>query len=258
MKSILGGPPDLRPELYNSDPWIEYIDLDIDKHNDRLSEHDKNFTVDHSVSDNCLLGFRDDDSGRASCCDPDLPIEPEVLNFHPLIPNLSRELYSEASQSCLPIQSLVTEAPGSDEAMYTQVSEVRSSGKVLLSPEDQAEALNPSSQNTEKNLESKKNTDFNLDIPDHSAYTSVLNVPCSGQGSQSSSSSSVKPDEMSSLNRNTISASAPVYTVVEGIDIQNSLVLTPNFTPAPQLIIPKAMPTPDGYLTPDLLGSVTP
>ena len=51
---------------------------------------------------------------------------------------------------------------------------------------------------------------------------------------------------------------APVYTMVEGVDRQISLLLTQNSTPVPHLMIPKTIPTPGGYLTPDLLGSITP
>lgn len=270
LTSIFGGPPDLRPELYNSDPWVEFIDLDIEEHNDRLTDLDTDCLMERSLSYNCspiTIGFRDDDSGRASCCDPDLPSDPEPSPFIPLIPTHSREPACPTTcEPSTPVQSPAAGepclvAPGRD-ALYTQVSEVRSSGKVLLSPEER----------TEKDVmatEEKEKKEFQLLVvnPDHGGYTSELNAgkmtprlstgdtsePCQ-TGGDSSSSPSPSPYRES----DTLLPPAPVYTVVEGVDRQNSLLLTPNSTPAPQLIIPKVMPTPDGYLTPDLLGSITP
>lgn len=256
LTSILGGPPDLRPELYNSDPWVEFIDLDIEEHSDRLTDLDTDCLVDRSVSSNSSplsIGFRDDDSGRASCCDPDLPSDPEASPFHPLIPN--QTFVKE------PVFPAVSEQ--SREAMYTQVSEVRPSGKVLLSPEEQNEV--DKTKRDSKKEEKIKKFHFPILNADNGGYTSELNAQKMSSKSSdgdvnetcqrkdaSSSASSSPSDTMSPL------APAPVYTVVEGVDRQNSLLLSPNLTPAPQLIIPKTIPSPDGYLTPDLLGNVTP
>lgn len=279
LTSILGGPPDLRPELYNNDPWVEFIDLDIEEHNDRLTDLDTDCLMERSLSSNCSpisIGFRDDDSGRASCCDPDLPSEPEASPFLPLIPNQahSREPAWEPSS---PLQSPAAGeppfvAPGR-EALYTQVSEVRSSGKVLLSPEEQTEVGKSTGKDTEKDImaeKEKEKKDFQLLVvnPDHGGYTSEINAgkmsPRLSAGDVSEPcqtgdvSSSPSPYHESDTTPMSPLYPAPVYTVVEAVDRQNSLLLTPNSSPAPQLVIPKIMPTPDGYLTPELLGSVTP
>ncbi|KAI3361938.1 hypothetical protein L3Q82_012292, partial [Scortum barcoo] len=286
LTSILGGPPDLRPELYNNDPWVEFIDLDIEEHSDRLTDLDTDCLMHRSLSSNCTplsIGFRDDDSGRASCCDPDLPSDPEASPFHPLIPNelLSKELSGQtACEPSSSLQSPAAEEPAfmaaGREALYTQVSEVRSSGKVLLSPEEQTEVEITTSKDTEIDIiaeKEKEKKEFQLLVvnADHGGYTSELNAgkmsprsstgdlsePCQ-KGGDSSSSPSLSPYHESNTTPTSPLPPPPVYTVVEGVDRQNSLLLTPNSTPAPQLIIPKTMPTPDGYLTPDLLGSVTP
>lgn len=284
MTSILGGPPDLRPELYNSDPWVEFIDLDIEEQNDRTTDPDTDCLMDRSLSSNCSplsIGFRDDDSGRASCCDPDLPSDPEVSPFHPLIPNqtLSKEpLCTAASEQSSPVLDRITVEPPfvalGKEAMYTQVSEVRSSGKVLLSPEGQTEVEKSTSKDSKKDSIPEKEKDkFELWVvnADDGGYTSEINAwkmssrPCEGDVSecrQTEGDVSSLPSPTPSYKSDTTTMSPlpppPVYTMVEGVDRQNSLLLTPNLTPAPQLIIPKTMPSPDGYLTPDLLGSVTP
>lgn len=287
LTSILWGPPDLRPELYNNDPWVEFIDLDIEEQSDRLTDLDTDCLMHRSLSSNCTplsIGFRDDDSGRASCCDPDLPSDPEASSFHPLIPNQTLSNETSCPTACeeqsSPIQSPAAGeppfvAPGR-EALYTQVSEVRSSGKLLLSPEEQTEAKKTNSKDTEKDImaeKEKEKTEFQLLVvnPDHGGYTSELNAgkmspilstgdvsePCETRG-HLSSFPSISPYHNSDTTTMSPLPPTPVYTVVEGVDRQNSLLLTPNSTPAPQLIIPKAMPTPDGYLTPDLLGSITP
>ncbi|XP_078127011.1 growth hormone receptor b isoform X1 [Sander vitreus] len=276
LTSILGGPPDLRPEMYHNDPWVEFIDLDIEEQSDRQTDLDTYCLVERSLSsDNSPLsiGFRDDDSGRASCCDPDLPSEPEALPFIPLIPNQTQSKNPSCPTACEPsppVQSPATGEPRSvapgREALYTKVSEVRSSGKVLLSPEEQT------SQDTEKDImaqkEKEKNEFWLLVVNrDHGGYTSELNAgkinPRSSTGDmsepcQTDGDLSYSPSRESDSAPMSPLSPAPVYTVVEGVDRQNSLLLTPNSTPDPQLVIPKVMPTPGGYLTPELMGSITP
>ncbi|XP_045923003.1 growth hormone receptor b isoform X2 [Micropterus dolomieu] len=285
LTSILGGPPDLRPELYNNDPWVEFIDLDIEEQNDRQNDLDTDCLMHRSLSSNCTplsIGFRDDDSGRASCCDPDLPSDPEPSPFLPLIPTqtLSKEpSFLTACEPSSPVQSPTNGeppfvAPGIG-GMYTQVSEVMLSGKVLLSPEEQTEVEKNTSKDTEKDIivdKEKEKKEFQLLVvnTDHGGYTSELNA-----GKISPRLSTEDVSETRQTGRDLCSSPsplpyheldstptspppAPMYTVVEGVDGQNSLLLTQNSSPAPQLIIPKTMPTPGGYLTPDLLRSITP
>lgn len=62
------------PQLYGDDSWVEFIELDIDEAEERPegSDTDRLLGDDHLKSHSCL-GVRDDDSGRASCCEPDIP-----------------------------------------------------------------------------------------------------------------------------------------------------------------------------------------
>ncbi|XP_034566295.1 growth hormone receptor b [Notolabrus celidotus] len=284
LTSILGGPSDLRPELYNNDPWVEFIDLDIEEQSDRLTDLDTDCLMQSCLSSNSpplTISFRDDDSGRASCCDPDLPSDLEASPFHPLILNqsLSKEdSLHGISEPSSQVHSPTTgqppfETPGR-EALYTQVSEVRSSGSVLLSPEEPSEVEETVNKDTKEDIKAEKEKkEFQLIVvnPDHQGYTSELNAgktspgwspgdmcePCEA-GGDSSCSMSPSPHHETDTTPTSPLPLAPVYTMVERVDMQNSLLLTPNSTPAPQLIIPKTMPTPDGYLTPDLLGSITP
>lgn len=284
MASILDNHPDLMPELYNNDPWVEFIDLDIEEQSDRLMDLDTDCLMHRSLSSKCTplsIGFRDDDSGRASCFDPDLPSDPETSPFHPLTPNqmLSNETscLTACEEPSSPIKSHIEGEPPfivlGREALYTQVNEVRSSGKVLPSAEEQTEVKETNSKDEEKDIiaeKEKEKKELQLPVvnPDHGVYTSELNPgkmsltlatrDMSEISRGMSCFPSISPYQEPDKTPISHFSPAPDYTVVEAIDGQNSLLLTPNSTPAPQLIIPKTMPTPDVYLTPDLLGSITP
>nr|XP_056704131.1 growth hormone receptor [Euleptes europaea] len=74
VNSILACHGSYIPPLYGDDSWVEFIELDIDDAEERMggSDTDRLLGDDHLKSHSCL-GVRDDDSGRASCCEPDIP-----------------------------------------------------------------------------------------------------------------------------------------------------------------------------------------
>lgn len=74
VNSILASHGSYMPQLYGDDSWVEFIELDIDEAEERPegSDTDRLLGDDHLKSHSCL-GVRDDDSGRASCCEPDIP-----------------------------------------------------------------------------------------------------------------------------------------------------------------------------------------
>lgn len=231
---------------------MEFIDLDIEEQCDRLTDLDTDCLMHRSPSSNgaaLTVGFRDDDSGRASCCDPDLPSDPEVSPFHPLIPNQS------PSGETGPVQ-----APAAGEPMYTQVSEVKPSGKVLLTPEEQSELEGSHGRGAALKRKAEEK-EFQLVVldPQGGDYTSELGKTSSA----SSAGGAAEPREAGGGSGSSPAQVPPpdptaAYTVVEAVDRQNSLLLTPNSTPAPRAITAKTLPTPTGYLTPDLLGSIAP
>lgn len=234
LTSILGIPLDLRPELYSSDPWVEFIDLDFEESTNRLTDLDPDCVLHSSLSSNCtppINSLRDDDSGRASCCDPDLSSEPEASTIPP---HSSSPTF--CSSGCVAPDASDNGTLGR-EALYTQVSEVRSTGKVLLSPECE--------KSSSKELPSE------VDLQD-----AVVN-PHHGSNVAAGRSQTVPTAATRELCGSAASP-APVYTMVDGVNGQNSLLLTPDSTLGLQLIIPKSMPTPTGYLTPDLMESITP
>lgn len=207
------------------------------------------------------MGFRDDDSGRASCCDPDLPSDPEVSPFHPLIPNQS--LTDETSSVQTPAAGEPAFTPPDREPMYTQVSEVKPSGKVLLTAEEQNQLEGVQSHDTA--LKTKvKEKDFQLVVldPDRGEHTSepgsTTSASSTGGAGEPHEASEGATSSLSTLPSTPAPDPTAAYTMVEAVDRQNSLLLTPNSGAAPQVIAPKTVPTPNGYLTPELLGSITP
>ncbi|NXM24219.1 GHR protein, partial [Oxyruncus cristatus] len=74
VNSILASHDDYKTKLYNDDLWVEFIELDIEDPDEknRVSDTDRLLSEDHLKSHSCL-GAKDDDSGRASCCEPDIP-----------------------------------------------------------------------------------------------------------------------------------------------------------------------------------------
>ncbi|KFR07646.1 Growth hormone receptor, partial [Nipponia nippon] len=74
VNSILASHDNYKTQLYNDDLWVEFIELDIEdpKEKNRVSDTNRLLSEDHLKSQSCL-GAKDDDSGRASCCEPDIP-----------------------------------------------------------------------------------------------------------------------------------------------------------------------------------------
>ncbi|NXS18984.1 GHR protein, partial [Mystacornis crossleyi] len=74
VNSILACHDNYKTQLYNDDLWVEFIELDIEDPDEknRASDTDRLLSEEHLKSHGCL-GVKDDDSGRASCCEPDIP-----------------------------------------------------------------------------------------------------------------------------------------------------------------------------------------
>lgn len=178
---------------------------------------------------------------------------------------------------------------------YAQVSNVMPSGGVVLSPgqqlktipvsEEKARSKVQDSKDSEEELEEKQTEQFQLLVvdPEDGCYTVESSVrqfdaaPCSppsDEGHQTAQAQPLgtKPEakaESSSQSPYVLPGSpqtqnfAPVadYTVVQEFDRQHSLLLNPTSTPphcTPQRPL-KALPAmPVGYVTPDLLGNISP
>ncbi|NWI68514.1 GHR protein, partial [Todus mexicanus] len=74
VNTILASHDNYKTQLYNDDLWVEFIELDIEDPDEKSRVLDTNrlLSEEHLKLHSCL-GAKDDDSGRASCCEPDIP-----------------------------------------------------------------------------------------------------------------------------------------------------------------------------------------
>ncbi|KAK2872632.1 hypothetical protein Q8A67_022529 [Cirrhinus molitorella] len=272
--SILGTHPGLRPELYSNDPWVEFIEVDIDEPHESQEEL---LIADSPVSDSPQMSssFRDDDSGRASCCDPDLSDHDQTDLHHPSASShdgfypLSRAQSGPQQPAAICPQDTAW-----SNSLYSQVSDVTQRGEVVLSPEEQETvALKDEDHKKRKEIQQL------VVIPDERGYTSEFvasaisvhhnkpNPPTDQLQSQEQHSAFRELQNLSTETVTSLQSTAfpilakpnsPEYTMVDGVDWKNGLLLKPNTPTAPKKAAVKTLPTPEGYLTPDLLDNITP
>ncbi len=291
-----------KPDFYHEDPWVEFIQLDLDDPAEKNESSDTQHLLGLSRSGSSgVLNFKsDDDSGRASCYDSEIPNSEDLASLlpghsgwgdnHPLvsrssssIPDLGVQQTSEVEET--PIQTQPAVPSWVNMEFYAQVSDFTPAGGVVLSPGQ----LNNSPEK-KKEEEHKKKIQFQL-VSD-GAYTSentarqlsadVPPSPGPEQGYQTfptqavegnlwnggeylvSTSDSQMPYLLPEAPPAPILSPVSDYTVVQEVDAQHSLLLNPpSSQPAicphsPNKNLPAMPIMPMGYLTPDLLGNLTP
>ncbi|XP_063817632.1 growth hormone receptor isoform X2 [Pseudophryne corroboree] len=74
VNSILACHDNYKQQLCIDDTWVEFIELDLDEQDEKNegADTDRLLGEEFPKSHSCL-GVKDDDSGRASCCEPDIP-----------------------------------------------------------------------------------------------------------------------------------------------------------------------------------------
>lgn len=302
LNSLLSSQDMFKPDFYHEDPWVEFIQLDLDDPAEKNDGSDTQHLLGLSRSASSrILNFKsDDDSGRASCYNPEIPDPEDMASLlpghsgrgeqHPLvsrssssIPDLGVQQTSEVVETPVQTQPAVPSWVTMD--FYAQVSDFTPAGGVVLSPGQ----LNGSPEKKKEEENEKKKIQFQL-LSD-GAYTSentarqlsadVPPSPGPEQGYQSfptlavegnlwngeylvSASDSQTPHLLPEAPPVPILPPVSDYTVVQEVDAQHSLLLNPpSSQPAvcshsPNKHLP-AMPTmPMGYLTPELLGNLTP
>ncbi|XP_059382236.1 growth hormone receptor-like [Carassius carassius] len=272
--SILGTHPSLRPELYSNDPWVEFIEVDFDEPHESQEEL---LIADSPVSDSPQMSssFRDDDSGRASCCDPDLSDHDQTDLHHPSTSSHDGfHLLSHAQTGPQQPAAFSPQDTTWSNSLYSQVSDVNHHGGVVLSPEEkETMALKDKNHNNGKEIQQL------VVIPDERGYTSEFvastisayhNKPNPLTDQLQSQEQHAAFRDLKKLSTETVTSTqstafpilakptSPEYTMVDGMDWKNSLLLKPNTPTTPQKAAVKTLPTPEGYLTPDLLDNITP
>ncbi|KAG7237576.1 hypothetical protein INR49_032193 [Caranx melampygus] len=319
----MGGLPTYAPDFYQDEPWVEFIEVDAEdtdtgeKEDNQGSDTERLLglpqPVSHHINIGCsnTISFPDDDSGRASCYDPDMPDQDTLMLMTTLLPGQpengepSLDVVEKAptpETGERPLVQTQTAGPQTwvNTDFYAQVSNVMPSGGVVLSPgqqlriqesnsatEEETKKKGKESENSEETEEKKqKELQFQLLVvdPEGSGYTTESTArqistppspPIPPEGYQTIHPQPVetKPAGAVADNQSPYILPdspqspflAPVadYTVVQEVDNQHSLLLNlpPHQSPPPCLPQhhPKALPTmPVGYITPDLLGNLSP
>ncbi|XP_034728278.1 growth hormone receptor a [Etheostoma cragini] len=311
----MGGLPTYAQDFYQAEPWVEFIEVEAEDA-DTGEKKDNQGTdtqrlLSQRISRHINMGFPDDDSGRSSCCNPDLPDQDTLMLMATLLPGqpedreasfnaVERAPTPERGESLL-VQTQ-TEGPQTwvNTDFYAQVSNVMPSGGVVLSPGQQLRIQESSLATEEKTQKreikhkwsedvddnNQKELQFQLLVvdPEGSGYTTESiarqintcpSFPVPGEGYQTIPPQPVetKPGATAEDNQSPYILPdspqsqffAPVadYTVVQEVDSQHSLLLNPppRQSPPPcppqhQLKAMAAMPV--GYITPDLLGNLSP
>ncbi|CAL8387037.1 unnamed protein product [Boreogadus saida] len=273
LMSALGTHDELKSNNNDqSDPWVEFIDLDIEEEEEEGSCGPGDAGSPSSPrAPLSSLGLRDDsDSGRDSCCCCDGPSDHgHSSSCEPPAP---RGPARDPSAHPPRERAGPVGLPPAD--LYTLVSHVHGSGEVLLKAgEEEAQRKEEEAQREEEEKhkqeeeEEKENAkiDFRLvmtadaDEAETWGYSSERDAGKTTVGEPSVPPSALPSWGCQGCPQGAYTAAQPLsYTLVEGVDKQNSLLLGPNNTPVAWLCTPKSVPTPEGYLTPDLLRDITP
>ncbi|XP_051964600.1 growth hormone receptor-like [Xyrauchen texanus] len=294
LNSLLSSQDMYKPDLYHQDPWVEFIQLDLDDPAGKNESCDTQHLLglSHSGSSHVLHFKSNNDLDHASCYNPEIP-DTEDLQTASLLHGHSgrgehRPLVSRSSSSTpslqqtsegveTPIQTQPTVPSWVNMDFYALVSDFTPGGGVVLSPGQ----LNISPEKKkEEEVKKKEEEDMKkmekFQLLSDGAYTSAADVPSSPapeQGYQAFPPQAVEgnlgwngeylasPSE--SQTPDLLPEAPPVsdYTVVHEVDAQHSLLLNPS---APQPAVCSYSPNkhlpamPMGYLTPELLSNLIP
>ncbi|TSX03290.1 Growth hormone receptor [Bagarius yarrelli] len=239
--SVLGAHPDLRPELYSNDPWVEFIQVDIDEPIEMMKGLDTPLLFSEShVSDSPLTSivFQDDDSGRASCCDPDLSDHDHHDTQHPT--NSTQEGFHPSAN----MQTVVPPAkePAWQNSIYSQVAEVMPCGETMLCPEQNV--ANDYSIQEKSTIECKeKNPGFMMTLNERGYSVGEPSSFTANPGSEYNNTpppfqnTSAKPEMTSNASAFPILTmpTPPEYTMVDGVGWKDSLLLKTSSTKITEL-----------------------
>ncbi|XP_076005599.1 growth hormone receptor a [Genypterus blacodes] len=324
----MGGSHAFPADFYRDEPWVEFIEVDAEDVDAAEKEDSKGSDTQrllgqaqpvshqhtHTGCSNAI-SFPDDDSGRASCYDPDLSEQDTLMAA--LLPGQPEEKEGRGlapERGGRPLCQMELGGPQTwvNTDFYAQVSNVMPSGGVVLSPGQQLriqEGNSTTEEETKKkgaDIESsrganeekeRKQKELQLQLvvvdPEGSGYTTESNAqqigsapglttcadgyqtlqnqptetPTTQQDSSLPPTASVADNQSLYILPDSPQSQffAPVsdYTVVQEVGSQHSLLLNPPPQQTPPPFLPQnplktlaALPV--GYITPDLLGNLTP
>ncbi|XP_028830887.1 growth hormone receptor a [Denticeps clupeoides] len=153
LNSILSSQHMYKPNMFPEDSWVEFIELDVDEAAEKGDGSDTQRLLGlRQLGSSHTLCIKDDDSGRASCYDPDLAADAEILLTATLLPPAHKDKAS-ADPPLTTWSGLSSASPGiplqiqppahthpnhtpiwANMDFYAQVSDVTPTGTVVLSP----------------------------------------------------------------------------------------------------------------------------
>ncbi|XP_070599496.1 growth hormone receptor isoform X2 [Erythrolamprus reginae] len=182
VNSILASHGSYMPQLYGDDSWVEFIELDIDDVEDRTggSDTDRLLGDVHMKSQGCLA-VRDDDSGRASCCEPDIPetdfSASDTCDGTSDIDQSKKVSDKEEDLLCLDQKDNEESIPGLDDAPACLPSSNPTKEQDLKSHVPATEITSPLLQTQLSNQSSLGNIDFYAQVSNITPRGSVVLSP---------------------------------------------------------------------------------
>ncbi|XP_063151772.1 growth hormone receptor isoform X2 [Candoia aspera] len=182
VNSILASHGSYMPQLYGDDSWVEFIELDIDEAEERTegSDTDRLLGDVHMKSHGCLA-VRDDDSGRASCCEPDIPetdfSASDTCDGTSDTDQSKKVSDKEEDLLCLDQKDSEKSTPGLDNASAHLLSNNPTKEQDLKPHVPATEITNPPVQTQLSNQSSVANIDFYTQVSDITPRGSVVLSP---------------------------------------------------------------------------------
>ncbi|XP_056274190.1 growth hormone receptor a isoform X2 [Pseudoliparis swirei] len=316
----MGGLPTYATDFYQDEPCVEFIEVAVEdpdtgeKEDTQGSDTQKLLELSQPVSQHMNIGFSnvvsfpDDDSGRASCYDPDLDTLLLMASLLPGQPEDGEASFDVVKRAPAPERGagpLVHTRTGGPQTwvntdFYAQVSNVMPTGGVVLSPGQQLRIQESTSgtaeEETRKKEKEPKGGEDGEEEKDKELQFQLLLVDREGGGGAAEGNAwqvgvpqsspmpgdgytihpqpaDTKPAATAADNpspyilpdspQSQFFARVADYTVVQEVDSQHSLLLNPPPLQSPPPCLPqhplKALPAmPVGYVTPDLLGNLSP
>lgn len=286
----LGGLPPHSQDLYQDEPWVEFIEVETEgtdaaeKEESQASDTERLLSLPQPVGHRAHIGnsntvcFPDDDSSRASGYDSDHPDQDPLIPMATLLPGQPEDRDPSADRGVIINTQATAPQTWVNTDFYAQVSNVMPSGGVVLSPgqqlrvQDQDDAKKGSK--TASCEDDGEDLHFQLVVVDSESAEDKQNPappvsPAPTEGYHTIPEP--KPAEEQQSPYILPPESPPVfslvadYTVVQELDNQHSLLLNP----PPQQQAPPPTCTPQhplkslpamnvDYISPDLFGSLSP
>ncbi|KAL1765682.1 growth hormone receptor, partial [Sigmodon hispidus] len=182
VNTILGIHDNYKPDFYNDDSWVEFIELDIDDTDEKTDESDTDRLLSnaHEKSLN-ILGAKDDDSGRTSCYDPDIILD---TDFHPsdMCDGISefaqpQKLKDEADLLCLDQKNIKNSPYGASLGSLHPCMTLAAEDKPQQHLSSETESAHQPTSTQISNPTSLANIDFYAQVSDITPAGSVVLSP---------------------------------------------------------------------------------